>query len=200
MGHRLQQWTLLPVSCVLTSWSWHFIVYIFIDAFNIYPSAEIMRFYKPLREDAWDQRESSIIHMIMSPWIYMYNVQDYLNDNDRIQWNTDKIAMQVYESFTVSVVLHNALYVESYHRKADQRLTHPTYRLIGPVSPSCGLTRTTGVSASWRGPRATQCYRFGAYTTFRNWPIAPDSLWACPYLFYECETGALHLVVETRKM
>lgn len=111
-----------------------FIGYTLMKAFNIYPFAERAQFYIPLRRDFWGPRESSIIHMTMSPWTFMYNVRDYLNSNDRIRRNTDMISMQAFYRFMISSVLHTAQNGIRYHQDADSRLTHPTCGLIGPVS------------------------------------------------------------------
>lgn len=62
-----------------------FFDYTFMEASNIFPFAERVHFYIPLRRDLWEARESSIIYMGMSPWIYMLNIHDYLNVNGGIR-------------------------------------------------------------------------------------------------------------------
>lgn len=83
--------------------------YTFTEAFNIYPIAECSHHYVQLRRDVWEELKSFVFYMVMSRWIYMYNVRDYFRGNDHIRRNMDMISKQEFFRSTFSSFLHTAL-------------------------------------------------------------------------------------------
>lgn len=92
------------------------ICYTFLEEFNIYPIVERAIHYVPFRREVWEELESSVVYMVMSPWLYMYKVRDYYICNDRVRENMEMIETQEFIWFTVSIVLHTAKNGLSYHR------------------------------------------------------------------------------------